>query len=173
MQTSNRWGSGSITERPLIRFLITGLILAVVFYMALRYMDKLYSDAEVFKYDLLAEEFESSINLVRMGWNERGRPSRFRMQFQFDDLQIQRLVVRVNKSGWPINVASDNTDIDCLKLWQYFAEHLTVPEGDFVPLVDIDKQQNMCTYRKTKADKTIWTMNYNTQNGRVLIENKL
>lgn len=160
----------SMTERPLVRFLFSALILAAVFYTALNYMDELYSDAEVFKYDLLAEEFETSINIVRMGWNERGRPNRFTMRFQFEDLQSQRLAVDVSKNGWPINVAEAKKEINCLNLWQYFAEHLTTSASEFTPLVKVELTENTCLYRRQQGGEVIWTMKYDTQSGRVLIE---
>lgn len=161
----------SMTERPLVRFLFSALILCAVFYTALNYMDELYSEAEVFKYDLLAEEFETSINMVRMGWNERGRPNRFSMRFQFEDLESQRLAVDVNKNGWPINVAEAQKEINCLNLWQYFAEHLTTSASEFTPLVEIERNENLCLYRREQGGEVIWTMKYDTQSGRVLIEN--
>ena len=125
MRIPERQDRRVMAERPLMRYLLSALVLSVVFFVIVKFMDKLYDDAARFQFELKAERLKASVNFVHQSWISKGRPSRMRLKFQLGPNESERLLVFVNASGWPINVADEDRRIDCQNIWRYLAEDLS------------------------------------------------
>ena len=150
-----------------MRYLLSALVLTVVFYTIVKFLDGLYDDAEQFKFELKGERLKASVNFVHRSWSSMGRPNRMRLAFQLAPDRSERLLVLVNDRGWPINIASEDREVNCSDLWRYLADDLSKKEGKSKGKIDIVTQEDACLFRRVTAEGEIRTFTYNFEQGTI------
>ena len=148
-----------------MRYLLSALVLTVVFYTIVKFLDGLYDDAEQFKFELKGERLKASVNFIHRSWSSMGRPNRMRLAFQLAPNRSERLLVLVNDRGWPINIASEERRVDCSNLWRYLADNLSKKEGKNTGKISIVTQENRCLFGRVTADGKKQTFTYDVEQG--------
>ena len=173
MYMNRQPGEVAMTERPLFRYLLAVLVLTVIFFVAVRFMDALYDDASQFKFELQSSRLTASVNFVRQSWIAKGRPSRMRLDFRTDKEKIRRLTVYVNRYGWPINVEGTMRELNCPNIWRYLAEDLSEQDEDVADVkVGIEEKENGCEFRRNVSQASGLVLIYDVYLGKVSTINK-
>ena len=150
MYVNNRDSNSlAMTERPLFRYMFSALVLTVIFAAAVKFMDKLYDDAAQFEFELLSDRLTSSVNFVHRSWLSRGRPSRMHLMFNVEQTESKRLLIQVNRFGWPINVDANKHELNCENVWRYLAK--TIEENEMAESgvkVETKQTEGRCLYQR-------------------------
>jgi len=172
MYSDNERNDLAMTERPLFRYMLSALVLTVVFFAAIRFMNSLYDDAAQFEFELLADRLTSSVNHVHRSWFTRGRPNRMSLTFNIEQGQAKRILVVVNRNGWPINVDSRDVELNCKNIWRFLAETLeSEQKQNFSVNVVVEQDVELCRYKRTNSSETIREITYNPKMGSVTLQN--
>ena len=168
MYAGNENGNKAMTERPLFRYLFSAVVLTLIFFFAVRFMDKLYDDAAQFKFELLSNRMASSVSFVHQSWVSRGQPTRMRLNFRVDQENTRRLVVYVNRYGWPLNVEGDSRELNCSNLWRYLAEDFSEElEQEARSEIRIRTVDAGCEFQRLVSTGQTHTITYDVNLGKV------
>ncbi|MDU0113683.1 hypothetical protein RT723_12025 [Psychrosphaera aquimarina] len=177
-QEQGKVTTDSLMDRSFVRVLVAAGIIAVLFYIAVRSFLGIINEVEEFKYDLLAERFSISMDYARREWIIRGKPDSLTLEYYIDQQAInnkinKKLLLQINEFGWPINVASESRELDCLNLWMYFAheEQDNKTVENLTEQLDVKRINNNCHYLHKEKFPNQLMFSYNSSNGQVVTSN--
>lgn len=161
--------SGVVMERTLFRTLVGLSLIASLFYFANKAFNNVIDDVVESKYDWVAERFTLSIGHIHKEWVFKNKPSVVRLTYFLSATETTDIVVQVNKTGWPLNVASKDRQLNCLNLWMLFAHE----EGhrksilDLTSHLEIETKAAGCEYYYLDKGLSSLIFSYNVVSGKV------
>lgn len=161
--------TGAVMERMLIRTLIGLGLIAGMFYAANKAFNNVIDDVIESKYGWVAERFNLSVGHIHKEWMLTGKPRTLRLTYYLSSEETTEIVIQVNRTGWPLNVASKDRQLNCLNLWMLFAHE----EGHKKSILDLTSHLEVKTtgqgceflYRDKDLDSLIFS--YDAINGKV------
>lgn len=141
----------ALTEHWFFRVLIAGVVLAVIFYVASYSLTDVVDEVGEYKAQLMTDRFAKSVGHIHQEWDRQGKPSVLKLNYYETQVSSKTVEVHVNSEGWPLTVDEAQHELNCSRLWLYFAE--TNTDKETLVSVSVTSNERYCDYS--------WT----TQNG--------
>ena len=163
--------------RKLLKFLLGVGIVICLFYSAVKSFSGLVDEAKEYKYESLAERFSISMNYAHRQWIVSDKPSTLVLEYftnkeAIDNEVGEKLLLHMNKSGWPVNIAKNTATLDCINLWMYFA-HGRQSNKEVVSLkeqsVGVKEMNGHCHFLHKEKYPNQLMFSYNSSNGQVVV----
>ncbi|MFT6528700.1 MAG: hypothetical protein ACJAZB_000332 [Psychrosphaera sp.] len=177
-QEQGKVTTDSLMDRSFVRILVGVGVIACIFYVSVKSFQDIIGEVTEYKYGMLAERFSLSMDFARREWIIRGKPSSLTLEYFIDQQAIKdnvkkSLLLQINESGWPINVASDERKLDCFNLWMYFAHeeqnHKTI--ANLTEELGVKAINGNCHFLHKKKFPNQLMFSYNSNNGHVVTSN--
>jgi hypothetical protein len=121
------------------------------------------------RYELIANRFDRSMNYVHQHWMFNGKPKRMILPYLVESNIEYPLQVVVSRQGWPINVADDADELNCLALWMYFAHDVNQASGilNLTENLQVQTESESCIYLDGKDEQMVVMFRYEPIIGKV------
>ena len=157
----------AISEHLLTKYLVSGVLLASVFFAGMKIMNDVIDEAEHLSYEIKQERLEGALSYVHQQWNQRGRPDKMTLSFHFQDGAELSQKVLVNHFGWPINIGGEDIALNCNNLWRFLVLEQVTLDVD-IEGIEIGQTRHTCLFAKHFGKNRTWMVEYNTENGRLV-----
>lgn len=161
--------AGAVMERTLFRTIIGLGLLVGLFYSANKAFNNVIDDVVESKYQWVAERFSLSVGHIHKEWMIKGKPNALRLTYFLSSEETTKIIVQVNRAGWPLNVASKDRQLNCLNLWMLFAHEEGHKKSilDLTSHLEVKNNQQGCEffYRDKGLDTLIFS--YDAISGKV------
>lgn len=165
----------SAIGRNLMKFLVGTSVLVCLFYVAMKSFSNIIDEVTEYKYELLAERFSISMEYAHRKWITSDKPQTIVLEYFTDKNAInnkvgQKLLLRMNEFGWPINIAKADRELDCKNLWMYFAheEQSSKMVLNLTEQLAIKEINGNCHFLHKEKFPNQLMFSYNSNNGFVV-----
>lgn len=159
----------AISEHTLTKYVVSAVLLLSLFFAISKIVNDIIADTEQLAFDLKRERLERALTYIQQSWNQKGQPKKFTAVFQYPSGETKKLTVNVNQFGWPLNVGRVEQTLDCDNLWRHLV--ITPDNQQSEPLeIQIGQTRNTCRFSKIFDNNEIWEVEYNIENGRLVIK---
>lgn len=160
---------GAVMERTLFRNLIGLGLISGLFYFANQSFTSVIDDVVESKYEWVAERFTLSIGHIHKEWVIKGKPKALRLTYYISAEETTAIIVQMNKTGWPLNIAVKDRSLNCLNLWMLFAHEEGHKKSmlDLTSHLEIVTKQLGCEYYYQNKGKKDLIFGYRLSNGKI------